>query len=131
MHVPAPSGREAHSSGHGDSARRRVRGFLIVQRFGSLHVDDSVEKALRTKLRKLVDTNADPDLVTYMIPSNDDGIRAIRTLLTFFGEERSQSRLHFERLHPQQIKSEETIAKTEANVAVTTTEESDLAAISD
>ena len=33
--------------------------FLIVQRFGPLHVDDSVEKALRTKLRKLVDTNAD------------------------------------------------------------------------
>ncbi len=78
----------------------------------------------------LVDTNADPDLVTHAIPSNDDGIRAIRTLLEYFGEELTQARMHFERLHPQQIQqSEESAEKSE--VPAKMTEESNLAAVSD
>jgi small subunit ribosomal protein S2 len=77
----------------------------------------------------LVDTNANPDLVTHIIPSNDDGIRAIRILLGHFGEELAQSRLHFERLHPQQVQAEQTSEKSDA--VSTTTEESDLAAVSD
>jgi small subunit ribosomal protein S2 len=87
-------------------------------------------RRLKIPIVALVDTNADPDQVTHMIPSNDDGIRAIRTLLTHFGEELSQSRMHFERLHPQQVQSEESSSKVDAGPSVTT-EESDLAAVSD
>ncbi len=87
---------------------------------------------LKIPIVALVDTNTNPDQVTHVIPSNDDGIRAIHTLLSFFGEELSQFRLHFERLHPQQIKSEENSTTTTVVPSVTvTTEESDLAAISD
>lgn len=87
-------------------------------------------RRLNIPIVALVDTNANPDLVNYVIPSNDDGIRSIRTLLNFFGEELTQSRMHFERLHPQQIKSEEeTTGKPEP--AGVTTEASDLAAVSD
>lgn len=84
---------------------------------------------LKIPIVALVDTNADPDLVTHIIPSNDDGIRAIGTLLNFFGEELSQARLQFERLHPQQVKSEESTCQTEP-IAVAAVE-ADLAAISD
>ncbi|MBI4025123.1 MAG: 30S ribosomal protein S2 [Verrucomicrobia bacterium] len=85
---------------------------------------------LKIPIVALVDTNADPDRVTHLIPSNDDGIRAIRTLLSHFGEELSQARLYFERLHPQQIKTEESSPKTETPPSPNT-EESDLAAVSD
>ena len=87
-------------------------------------------RRLNIPIVALVDTNADPDLVTHVIPSNDDGIRSIRTLLAFFGEELAQSRMHFERLHPQQIQTEEA-APGKLEPAGVTTEESDLAAVSD
>ncbi len=87
-------------------------------------------RRLNIPIVALVDTNADPDLVTHVIPSNDDGIRAIRTLLTHFGEELSQARMHFERLHPQQIKEGEE-ASEKPEVAAVATEESNLAAVSD
>ncbi len=93
----------------------------------------AVAEAIRLKVPivALVDTNANPDLVTHVIPSNDDGIRAIRTLLLHFGEELSQARLHFERLHPQKVQSEEASPKADAASSFITTEESDLAAVSD
>lgn len=77
----------------------------------------------------IVDTNANPDLVAHVIPGNDDGIRSIRTILGWFGTELAEARLHFERLHPQQVESSDTPDKPET--VPTTTEESDLAAISD
>jgi len=88
---------------------------------------------LKIPIVALVDTNADPDKVMHVIPSNDDGLRAIRTLLNHFGEELSQARMHFERLHPQQVQQtedQEVVEKAELVPGVTT-EESDLAAVSD
>jgi len=84
---------------------------------------------LRVPIVALVDTNADPERVTHAIPSNDDGLRAIRLLLSHFADELAQARLHFERLHPQQLQPEEDISKVEP--VSMTTEESDLAAVSD
>ncbi len=96
------------------------------------HEKIAVAEANRLKIPivALVDTNADPDIVAHIIPSNDDGIRAIRTLLSFFGEELSQARLHFERLHPQQIKTEDAPPKS-SQTTQATIEEADLAAVSD
>ena len=96
------------------------------------HEKIAVAEANRLKIPivALVDTNANPDLVTHIIPSNDDGIRAIRLLLTHFSEELAQARMHFERLHPQKIKSEKTPVKSDAPAALST-EDADLAAISD
>ena len=89
-------------------------------------------KRLKIPIVALVDTNANPDLVTHMIPSNDDSIRAIQTLLAHFGEELSQARMHFERMHPQQVKPEEASSTPKADtVGAMTTEEASLAGVSD
>jgi len=85
-------------------------------------------KRLKIPIVALVDTNADPDLVTHIIPSNDDGIRAIRTLLHHFGDELAQTRTQFEQLHPQQVKNDDAAAKPESTV---TSEEADLVGVSD
>jgi small subunit ribosomal protein S2 len=89
------------------------------------HIAVAEANRLKIPIVALVDTNANPDQVKYVIPSNDDGIRAIRTLLSHFGEEVSQARQNFERLHPQQVKSADG-EKTEVPV-----EDADLAAVSD
>jgi small subunit ribosomal protein S2 len=91
--------------------------------------DIAVAEARRLKIPivALVDTNADPDLVNHVIPSNDDGIRAIRTMLSYFAEELAQARTTFEQLHPQQVAQSED-GKSETPVS---TEEASLAAVSD
>lgn len=98
------------------------------------HENIAVAEANRLKIPvvALVDTNADPDRVTHVIPSNDDGIRAIRLVLNFFSEELCQARLHFERLHPQKVRAEEPTAKTEAPApAAVAVEGTDMVAVSD
>lgn len=77
----------------------------------------------------MVDTNADPAKVSYMVPSNDDGIKAIKTVLNYFGEELTQARMHFERLHPQQVTQDDS-PKADA-LPPMSAEEADLAAVSD
>lgn len=109
----------------------KAPGALFVVDITQEKIAVAEARRLKIPIVALVDTNADPDLVTHVIPSNDDGIRAIRTLITHFGEELAQSRLHFERLHPQQIQTEEQEATAKLEPAGVTTEASDLAAVSD
>jgi small subunit ribosomal protein S2 len=85
-------------------------------------------KRLKIPIVALVDTNANPDLVTHVIPSNDDGIRAIRALLNYFGEELGQTRTQFEQLHPQQVQNDDVGGKPENAVSH---EEADLVAVSE
>jgi len=124
-----------------ESARlhRNLDGILNMDRIPDAlfvvditHENIAVAEANRLKIPivALVDTNADPDRVTHIIPSNDDGIRAIRLVLAHFGEELEQARMHFERLHPQKVKTGEAPAKGEAAPALSV-EDADLAAISD
>ncbi|MDD2710833.1 MAG: 30S ribosomal protein S2 [Verrucomicrobiae bacterium] len=95
------------------------------------HENIAISEARRLKIPivALVDTNADPDLVDYVIPSNDDSIRAIRLLLNHFGQELTQARQHFERLHPQKARAEETPAP--AAPATPAAEQAELEAVSD
>ncbi len=88
-------------------------------------------RRLKIPIVAIVDTNADPEMVTHAIPGNDDGIRSIRLLVDHFGEELQQSRMHFERMHPQQVKSEEVVKAKPETTAPATTEASDMAAVSD
>ena len=46
----------------------------------------SEARRLNIPIVALVDTNSDPDVVTYPIPANDDALRAVRLLITELGE---------------------------------------------
>ncbi len=134
-------GKKEASSLRREAARlhKNLDGILSMEKLPSalFIVDITHEKIAVAEARRLkipivamVDTNADPALVTHVIPSNDDGIRAIRALVGYFGEELYQSRLHFERMHPQKVKTEEDQAKTEAP-STAAVAEADLAGVSD
>jgi small subunit ribosomal protein S2 len=43
-----------------------------------------------------VDTNCDPDLVTYPIAANDDAIRSVRMILATVGQTITQAQAEFE-----------------------------------
>lgn len=87
-------------------------------------------KRLNIPIVALVDTNADPELVTHVIPSNDDGIRAIRALLTYFGDELGHARTQFEQLHPQQVQNDEPLLTSRVESSVKA-DEANLVGVSD
>lgn len=81
-----------------------------------VHEKNAIAEARRLNIPivALVDTDADPTLVTHPIPANDDGMRAVKAVVAHFGEEIQEARMRFERLHPQQIAGDEASAeKTE------------------
>lgn len=137
----AKLGKKEVASYRREAARlhRNLDGILNMERLPQalfvvdiLHEEIAVAEANRLKIPvvALVDTNADPDKVTHIIPCNDDGIRSIRLVLSHIGEELAQARMHFERLHPQKVKSEAAAPKSEA-APTQKQEEADLAAVSD
>jgi small subunit ribosomal protein S2 len=70
----------------GISSMGHLPAALVV--VDATHEIIAVKEALRLEIPvvALVDTNADPDLVSYPIPSNDDAIRSIRILLNQIAE---------------------------------------------
>ena len=54
--------------------------FVIDTRREKIAVDEA--RKLRIPVIGLVDTNCDPDDVDYVIPGNDDALRAIRLFVT-------------------------------------------------
>lgn len=87
-------------------------------------------RRLNIPIVALVDTDADPTLVTYPIPANDDGIRSVKAVVAHFGEELYQSRMHFERMHPQQVAPATEVAKPQG-AAKEAGKEPDLEAVGD
>ena len=59
---------------------RTLPGALFVVDPKKEHIAISEARALGIPIVSMVDTNCDPDLVDYVIPSNDDAIRAIKLI---------------------------------------------------
>ncbi|MDB6066758.1 MAG: ribosomal protein [Pedosphaera sp.] len=55
----------------------------------------------------IVDTNCDPDLVTYPIAGNDDAIRSVRTILGTIGQVITQARAEYEAKYARRKQDEE------------------------
>jgi small subunit ribosomal protein S2 len=118
-----------HKNLDGILTMSKLPSALFIVDITQEHIAVNEARRLNIPIVALVDTNADPDLVTHVIPSNDDGIRAIRAVLGFFSDDLSQARMQYERLHPQEASAGEDSDRSE--LASVTTEESDLAAVSD
>jgi small subunit ribosomal protein S2 len=59
---------------------------------------NAVAEAIKLKIPivALVDTNSDPDLVTYPIAANDDAIRSVRMIMATIGQVITQAQAEFE-----------------------------------
>lgn len=110
---------------------RRMRGFP-----GGLFVVDPKRETIGVKeARKLkipivgiVDSNCDPDEIDYIIPGNDDAIRAIKLFASKFADAVIEGRKLFEeRLQAESNKETETsIAPAEADIAEGESAETDV-----
>jgi small subunit ribosomal protein S2 len=78
-----------------DKLNRRIGGLKTMSRLPTMVfvVDTNVENLAVTEANKLnipvmamVDTNSNPDLVEYAIPSNDDAIRAVKLIVSIIAD---------------------------------------------
>jgi small subunit ribosomal protein S2 len=58
----------------------------------------------------IVDTNCDPELVTYPIPGNDDAIRAVRVVLATIGQTVTHAQAEYEAKYARRKAAEEAVA---------------------
>ncbi len=56
--------------------------FVVEVRLEKIAVDDA--KVLGIPVFGIVDTNTNPDLIAYPIPSNDDSIKTVKLILNYF-----------------------------------------------
>ena len=73
-------------------------------------------RRLRIPIVAIVDTNADPDLVDYPIPGNDDAIRSLRLILGVITNVLGQARAEYDAKYARR-KTQEESAATDAPVA--------------
>jgi small subunit ribosomal protein S2 len=78
-----------------DKLNRRIGGLKTMSRLPNMVfiVDTNIENLAVTEANKLripimamVDTNSNPDLVDYAIPSNDDAIRAVKLIVSVIAD---------------------------------------------
>jgi small subunit ribosomal protein S2 len=69
---------------------------------------NAVAEARRLKIPvvAIVDTNCDPDLVTYPVAGNDDAIRSVRMILTTIGQVITQARAEYEAKYARRKQAE-------------------------
>src|SRR6195256_1541336 len=74
---------------------------------------NAVAEARRLKIPvvAIVDTNCDPDLVTYPIAGNDDAIRSVRTVLAPIGQTVTQAQAEYEARYSRRKAAEEAAAE--------------------
>src|SRR2546421_5980209 len=73
---------------------------------------NAVAEARRLKIPvvAIVDTNCDPELITYPIPGNDDAIRAVRVVLATIGQTVMQAQAEHEARFARRKAAEEAVA---------------------
>jgi small subunit ribosomal protein S2 len=70
-------------------------------------------RKLKIPIVALVDTNSDPDLVTYPIAANDDAIRSVRMIMATIGQVITQAQAEFESKRARKPDASETAAAPE------------------
>jgi small subunit ribosomal protein S2 len=80
---------------------------------------NAVAEARRLKIPvvAIVDTNCDPDLVTYPIPGNDDAIRSVRVILATVAQTVLQAHAEYEARYARRKQAEEATAQAPAPAA--------------
>src|SRR3989440_10913360 len=74
----------------------KMPGAMFVVDIKREHNAVAEARRLNIPVVAIVDTNCDPDLVTYPIAGNDDAIRSVRTILVTVGQTITQARAEYE-----------------------------------
>ena len=107
-----------------DKLKKNLQGIVSMKKMpGAIFIVDAKKEDIAVKeARKLgipivaiIDTNADPDLIDYPIPANDDAMRSIKLLTGLLTDSIMEGRRKFEdsniaemaRLHEEELESKE------------------------
>ena len=71
-------------------------------------------RRLNIPLVAIVDTNCDPDLVTYPVAGNDDAIRSVRMILATVGQIVTQAYAEYESKYARKVEAEQAVAAAAA-----------------
>ena len=78
-------------------------GVLFVVDIGREHIAVAEARRVGIPIVALVDSDCDPDLVDYPIPSNDDAIRSIRLISQFMADAVIQGQLQRQALETEEV----------------------------
>ena len=74
-------------------------------------------RKLKIPIIALVDTNSDPDLVTFPIAANDDAIRSVRMIMATVAQVITQAQAEFEAKRARKVDAQEAAPATEGQPA--------------
>src|SRR5246127_3995216 len=92
----------------------KVAGAMFVVDIKREHNAIAEARRLNIPVVAIVDTNCDPDLVTYPIAGNDDAIRSVRMILSTIGQVITQARAEYEAKYARRKQDEEAVAAAAA-----------------
>ena len=99
-----------------DKLRKNLQGIVNMKKMpGALFIVDARKEDIAVKeARKLsipivaiIDTNADPDLIDYPIPANDDAMRSIKLITGLITDSIIEGRKKFEETNATEAKAQE------------------------
>ena len=99
-----------------DKLQKNLTGIANLDKLpGAMFVVDVCREAIAVKeaarlgipLVALVDTNADPDVIDYVIPGNDDAIRAIKLVVDSLAKVIKDASEEYKRVAAEQIRQQE------------------------
>lgn len=105
-----------------DKLRKNLQGIVEMKKMpGAVFVVDAKKEEIAVKeARKLgipivaiADTNADPDLIDYPIPANDDAMRSIKLIIEFLAEGILEGKKQFDQTEVDRKAAEEELEEKE------------------
>jgi small subunit ribosomal protein S2 len=98
----------------GIRAMDKLPGAMFVVDIKREHNAVAEARRLKIPVVAIVDTNCDPDLVTFPIAGNDDAIRSVRAILATIGQTVTQAHAEYEAKYARRKSLEETAAQQPA-----------------
>jgi small subunit ribosomal protein S2 len=104
----------------GIRAMEKMPGAMFVVDIKREHNAVAEARRLSIPVVAIVDTNCDPDLVTYPIAGNDDAIRSVRMILAMIGQAVGQAAAEYEAKYARRKTAEEAVAQQAQTTAEAT-----------
>jgi small subunit ribosomal protein S2 len=108
-----------HKYFDGISAMDKLPAALFIVDIKREHNAVAEARKLNIPIIALVDTNSDPDLVTYPIAANDDAIRSVRMIMATVAQVITQAQAEFESKRSRRPDAQETAPAVEGQPAET------------
>ena len=109
-----------HKYFDGIRAMDKIPAAMFVVDIKREHNAVAEARKLKVPIIAVVDTNCDPDLVTYPIAANDDAIRSVRTILATIGQTITLAQAEFESKRSRRAAEEAAAAEAPAPAAPAT-----------